>query len=153
MTRAYQLAAVATLVVGLAAAATRPGNLPTSGRVVKVYDGDTLTIESGGKTFNVRLAGIDTPERSYTKTLNAMERMADFAPLARRRELSAGMKPFRVHATRLEVQAKDARKALAGLVEGKTVFCWPTTPGSRHGTATSGSWRSCRSVTWTSATR
>ena len=121
MTRAYQLAAVATLAAVLAAAATGPGNLPTSGTVVRVYDGDTLTIEAGGKKYNVRLAGIDTPERSYTRALNAMERMAEFAPLARREELAAAMKPFRARAGALQGHAKAARKVLAALVEGRVV--------------------------------
>ena len=93
----------------------------TAGKVVKVFDGDTLTIESGGKKYNVRLAGIDTPERSYTRTLNAMERMADFAPLARRRELAAAMKPLREWGKALQGHAKAARKTLAALVKGKVV--------------------------------
>jgi len=36
--------------------------LPTSGLVVYVFDGDTLKVESGGRSFKVRVLGIDTPE-------------------------------------------------------------------------------------------
>jgi micrococcal nuclease len=49
----------------------------TCGKVVKVYDGDTITIASrlpGNDTiyrFSIRLAGIDTPE---IKTVNKMEK-------------------------------------------------------------------------------
>ena len=107
-------------------AATRPGSLPTSGKVTKVYDGDTLTIEPGGKTFNVRLAGIDTPERSYTRALNALERMADFAPLARRRELSAGAKPWRAWGT-----PRPPERAWRASSKARRLP-WPMTAGSRH---------------------
>ena len=69
----------AVLAVLAIAAATRPPSLPTSGRVVKVFDGDTITVEADGKKHNIRLAGIDTPERSYTRILNQSELLADFA--------------------------------------------------------------------------
>ncbi len=113
--------AITIVLAALAIAATRAPSLPTSGKVVKVYDGDTITIESDGKKHNVRLAGIDCPERSYTRLLNQMERMNEFAPLARRRELAAAMKPYRAHAKALQTHAKEARKALAGMVDGKAV--------------------------------
>jgi len=34
----------------------------TDVRVVRVHDGDTITVETGGRTEKVRLVGIDTPE-------------------------------------------------------------------------------------------
>lgn len=39
----------------------KPGKT-TSGKVVRTVDGDTLDIQTGGKTVRVRLIGIDTPE-------------------------------------------------------------------------------------------
>ncbi|MGB0640822.1 MAG: thermonuclease family protein, partial [Myxococcota bacterium] len=45
------------LPLGLAHAEEAPA--PTSGRVVSVYDGDTMTLESGDK---IRLRWINTPE-------------------------------------------------------------------------------------------
>ncbi len=41
---------------------TPPGNSEI-GTVVKVADGDTLTIESNGKQEKIRLCGIDSPEK------------------------------------------------------------------------------------------
>jgi micrococcal nuclease len=37
------------------------------GRVVRVADGDTLTVRSGGEDVSVRLLGIDAPESSTTR--------------------------------------------------------------------------------------
>lgn len=34
------------------------------GRVVRVVDGDTLSVEAGGQTWRIRLEGVDCPERS-----------------------------------------------------------------------------------------
>ena len=53
----------------------------TCGKVIKVYDGDTLTIATklSGKgplyRFSVRLVGIDTPEK---RTKNAEEKVAGY---------------------------------------------------------------------------
>ena len=35
---------------------------PKSGYVEKVFDGDTILVESGGRNYKVRLLGVDTPE-------------------------------------------------------------------------------------------
>lgn len=47
-----------------------------SGRVVKVADGDTITILSGGSTYKVRLAGIDAPEKGQPYGKASRERLA-----------------------------------------------------------------------------
>ncbi len=49
------------LAVLLAAATARAESF--EGRVVKVFDGDTLEVLAGGRTERIRLAGIDAPER------------------------------------------------------------------------------------------
>ena len=41
------------------------------GKVVHVADGDTITVERGGKRAKVRLYGIDTPEKSQWYGQNA----------------------------------------------------------------------------------
>ena len=38
-------------------------------KVIRVYDGDTITIVKGGKKQSIRLVGIDTPEKSRKKGL------------------------------------------------------------------------------------
>jgi len=55
------LSLVATLTIaGVAAAGTDPAEpAPQSGKVIKVYDGDTITLASGDK---VRLRWVNTPE-------------------------------------------------------------------------------------------
>ena len=57
------------LATGLAAAPVRLASPDGTGhplesgvRVVRVHDGDTITVETGGRTEKVRLVGIDTPE-------------------------------------------------------------------------------------------
>lgn len=50
------------LAIALAAHGAAAQSL-IEGRVVRVFDGDTLEILSRGETIRVRLAGIDTPER------------------------------------------------------------------------------------------
>lgn len=61
---------VAAAALGLAAAAAlawprtaAAGGTWVEGRVVKVYDGDTIEVRVGERTLRVRLAEIDTPER------------------------------------------------------------------------------------------
>ncbi len=56
---------VAAPVVLLAAvwwSATRPPLRPLHGVVERVVDGDTILVRAGGRTMDVRLLGIDTPE-------------------------------------------------------------------------------------------
>jgi endonuclease YncB( thermonuclease family) len=44
-----------------------PPSLAAQFVVTRVYDGDTLTVESEGYKFKVRLVGIDAPEKSRKK--------------------------------------------------------------------------------------
>jgi len=69
-------AALLLLALGLClAAAAQRENLPTQGKVVSVYDGDTLTVEAQGEKFSCRLLGIDTPEMSYARLWTEMEKV------------------------------------------------------------------------------
>lgn len=36
-------------------------------KVIRVYDGDTITVMMGGQKQSIRLVGIDTPEKSRKK--------------------------------------------------------------------------------------
>jgi micrococcal nuclease len=58
--------AIALVLTILAAGVTwersRPAGLITHGVVIRVVDGDTVYVSSGGRTEDVRLLGIDTPE-------------------------------------------------------------------------------------------
>jgi len=45
---------------------------PVSGIVAKVYDGDTITVESAGARHKCRRLGIDTPESSSGRLRSEM---------------------------------------------------------------------------------
>jgi endonuclease YncB( thermonuclease family) len=51
-----------TLAFALALPGADPAQ-PFTGKVVKVADGDTITVLAGGARHRVRLAGIDAPEK------------------------------------------------------------------------------------------
>jgi len=104
-----------------AIAATQRGNLPTQGKVVSAYDGDTLTVEAHGEKFSCRLLGIDTPEMSYARLWTEMEKVKKYAPPSGRRELNEAEKVFREWAAAAEGHGKAARDALAKMTLGKTV--------------------------------
>jgi endonuclease YncB( thermonuclease family) len=50
------------LAAGVTWERTRPAGLMTHGMVSRVVDGDTVYVSSGGRSEDVRLLGIDTPE-------------------------------------------------------------------------------------------
>lgn len=60
------LIAIAFAISPLALASSFP---PKSGIVTHVFDGDTLKVKSAGKSYKVRVLGIDTPETKgpYTR--------------------------------------------------------------------------------------
>lgn len=94
---------------------------PTSGTVVKVYDGDTITIESDGARHKCRLLGIDTPEISYGRLRSEMKKVVKCAPAEARPELEAARRTFEKWAAVMEARAREARDALAATVDGRTV--------------------------------
>ena len=55
--------ALVVVAASLLLAQAAPAQRILEGRVVRVFDGDTIEVLSGGQTVRVRLAGIDTPER------------------------------------------------------------------------------------------
>ena len=115
--------ALITIVPGcmLAASCAPAAGEPVTGHVVKVYDGDTITVESNGARHNCRLLGIDAPETSYGRLWTEMDRVSKYAPPEARRELHAAREVFRKWAKVMEAHAREARSALAGMVEGRRV--------------------------------
>jgi micrococcal nuclease len=53
---------VLALLVAAAILSSRAPDVPEAGVVSKVVDGDTLHVAAHGKTYKVRLIGVDTPE-------------------------------------------------------------------------------------------
>lgn len=69
--RIFKTAALAACLLaffGAAPGAAQEG-FPEAGRVVRVFDGDTVLVEADSRKFKVRLLGIDAPEKDgpYTK--------------------------------------------------------------------------------------
>ena len=116
-------ASAAVLAACLLAASCVPvaAGEPTSGTVVKVYDGDTITIESDGARHKCRLLGIDAPEISYGRLRSEMEKVVKYAPAEARQELEAARRTFEKWAITMEARAREARDALAAMVNGRTV--------------------------------
>jgi micrococcal nuclease len=83
------VAAVAVLVVNLSRGdgPSSPADGPGAATVMRVVDGDTLEVDVGGQSEEVRLIGIDTPESVATDRPNecfgreASERTADLLPV------------------------------------------------------------------------
>ena len=63
MTSHRQLLPLALLLTDIACTAASPPTMTLTDKVVKIADGDTLTLLVGKTQINVRLEGIDTPER------------------------------------------------------------------------------------------
>ena len=105
---------------------------PVSGKVVKVHDGDTITVESGGERFRCRLLGIDAPELSYAKLRGEMEKVCKYVPQGSRAELREAKKIFQKWAGVMESHAREARRALAEMVMGKTVLLAYDSKQPRH---------------------
>lgn len=112
-------ASSAILAACLLAASCTPATF--TGKVVKVYDGDTITIESDGARHRCRLLGIDTPELSNARLWTEMDKVSKYSSLQARRELHAAREAFRKWAKVMEARAREARSALSGMVDGRTV--------------------------------
>ena len=56
--------AIAMVLMGLALLLAQPIYADFTGKVVKVADGDTITVLRGGEQIKIRLAGIDAPEKA-----------------------------------------------------------------------------------------
>ena len=95
--------------------------LPAAGKVVKVYDGDTITVVVAGEKFRCRLLGIDAPELSYARLWTEMDKVSKYATLDARRELHEARNVYRRWAKVTEAHGKRVRDALSALVKGKKV--------------------------------
>lgn len=116
-------ASAAMLAACLLAASCVPvaAGEPTSGTVVKIYDGDTVTIESDGTRHRCRLLGIDAPEMSYGHLRSEMEKVRKHALPEAHDELEAAQWTFEKWAAKMEAKAREARDALTAMVNGKAV--------------------------------
>ena len=116
-------ASAAMLAACLLAASCVPvaAGEPTSGTVVKVHDGDTITVELDGARHRCRLLGIDAPEISYGRLRSEMEKVVKYAPAEALPELEAARRTFEKWAAVMEARAREARDALAATVDGRTV--------------------------------
>jgi micrococcal nuclease len=92
------LLVAAAVIVGrplLSSDGEAPSGPRTSARVVRAVDGDTLVASAGGRSFYVRLLGIDTPETHRPGTPvecggpEASANMRSFAPAGSRIELES----------------------------------------------------------------
>ncbi len=107
-------------------AEARPDDSAVSRRavVVSVHDGDTITVELGGRRERCRLLGIDAPELCYARVLAGLDKIVKYESPEERREIEAAIAVISRHAERIEVRAIGSRDSLAGLVmkrSGRTV--------------------------------
>ncbi len=103
-------------------AAVRSGTTDASPRtVVSVRDGDTITVESSGVRLKCRLLGIDAPEMSYARLWTEMDKVSKYAPPGAQRELRAAQEVFRRWARVMKAHAREARRALTEMLDGKNV--------------------------------
>jgi micrococcal nuclease len=94
-----RLALLAVLVVATSACGDpESGGAGTEGRVLRVADGDTLTVRAGRDTIEVRLLGIDAPESS-TLRLGRVDCGGDAATRSLRRLAQPGGDAIRVKLT------------------------------------------------------
>ena len=94
---------------------------PDAAKVTKVIDGDTIEVQADGERIRCQLLGIDAPEMSYARLWTEMDKVVKYAPAKGKRELSEAEKAFRKWAEVMEAHAREARNALAKLIQDKTV--------------------------------
>jgi endonuclease YncB( thermonuclease family) len=114
---AFLLGLIAGSLVALAA--TR--QLPQTGTVKDVYDGDTVTVRSGEETYKCRLLGLDAPELSFGRLWSEIDKVEKFLPPDGRREVKEAEGILRKWAGRVEGYGEEARDAARQLLQGKTV--------------------------------
>jgi len=116
-------AAISALVLVAIAVLRISSNVggPGQGTVTRVYDGDTVAIESTGRQSRCRLLGIDAPEMSYSGLSEEMDKVLKYAPEEGRSELAASKEAFEKWAGVMEAQAQRARDELDKMVHGKRV--------------------------------
>ena len=80
------LAALVAIVAARATTGSGGSTGPVGATVVRPVDGDTIRVEAGGRSFSVRLLGIDTPETHRPGTpveCGGLEASANMARLVR----------------------------------------------------------------------
>lgn len=75
----------ASILLGLLLAAVLAGAGEPPAQVLRINDGDTLTVRLGGRQELVRLIGVDAPEMSYSKSLARKAQKAGRSPEAEAR--------------------------------------------------------------------
>ena len=60
-----QMTGLAILIAGFMSLVTSAPLAPVTARVERVIDGDTIQVRSEGKSYTVRLLGVDTPETKH----------------------------------------------------------------------------------------
>lgn len=116
------LIAVGALAAAAVLAAAGGGDdLPRSGKVVRVIDGDTIAIEADGRAYRCRLLGIDAPEMSYERTLRELDKIAKYVPGQGRQECGQARDVLAKWAKVAQARARGARDALAEILADETV--------------------------------
>ncbi len=112
-------ALLAQEVAGGRAAST---GAPKHGLVLKVIDGDTLTLSCAGRKRTCRLLGIDAPENSYSGLFSDLESISKYVVKPKeRRDLAVIANRLGVSARRAMEKARAATAELCKLVDGKRV--------------------------------
>lgn len=112
-------AGVLSMVMTVSVIAALPKSM--SGKVVKVYDGDTITVLIDGKEEKFRLLGIDTPEKSYTKILNDLDKISKYLPEAEAKKVQDAKKILFPYGNKVAKLGHEAQEYLASLILDKEV--------------------------------
>jgi micrococcal nuclease len=106
------------ILIALGAVLADAAGAELKGRVLRVPDGDTLTVRVDGKNVSVHLDGIDAPEldqpygRSARRSLAALCRGKDASVLERGKD-DAGRVLGSVRCGEIDVNAEQVRRGLA----------------------------------------
>ena len=68
---------IAMVLIGWALLLAQPACADFTGKVVKVADGDTITVLHGSEQIKIRLAGIDAPEKAQPFGSAARQSMSE----------------------------------------------------------------------------
>jgi endonuclease YncB( thermonuclease family) len=106
------------ILVALAAGAAQAAAPEFKGRVVRVADGDTLTVRVDGKEVPVHLDGIDAPELGQPYGKSARRSLAELcrgkeAAVVERGKDDAGRVLGAVRCGEVDVNAEQVRRGLA----------------------------------------
>jgi len=97
-----------------------PG-LNTEATVLKVHDGDTITILVDGDEQSCRLLGIDAPEVSYTKIIHDIDKIWKYLPDGRRLQCQEIQAILEVNSEISKKKGVAARDYLSRIILGTSV--------------------------------